>query len=428
MKKILPVLLLLLTTNLAFAIQENKKIDLKSAIDLALKTNPQLKLAQLDVDISRNKVLSANRLQNPSLVFFQNIPKAGLSNPNNLGVDYVVEILKRGKRKETMKTYTLIASDSQKFLEHELIAEIKKSYINLLVKKSHLKIIKEQEELSKELYETLQKEADEGKIPITEAIQAKIVLNRAIMYTNIAKSEVISAQNDFNSVMNTSDINYDTKEDYLTCDYDVLMAISPDDSNISYEKIKNYALLNRFDLQMAKKEVEAARKGLEEVKAQRIPDLELSGGYAYQTKGMSDDGRFQSGGYAGVSLVNIPILYNFKPEIQNAEIEIQKAELKYKDMEIDATRNIADAWEKYQMARNNLVLYNEKLLSDSKELMATSKKSLDSKEIDLASFLISKRVYLELILGYQDTLGEYYSSFADLLKEINAGSLDFEVL
>ncbi|MDO5436772.1 MAG: TolC family protein [bacterium] len=428
MKKILTAFFLILTTTTAFAIQEDKKIDLKGAIELALKTNPEIQLAKLDVEIAKNKIKEANKLQNPSLEFFQNIPKAGLGNPQTIGLDYTVEILKRGKRKATAKSNSLSVSDNQKFLEYVLIAEVKKSYINLLVKKSHLKLIKEQENLSRELYETMKEETKKGNLPETEAIQAKIVLNRAIMYSNIARSEVVSAQNYFNSVMNTSSINYDTKEDNLPDDYNLLMAISPNATPPSFEEIRNYAIANRFDLQMAKKEVETAKFALQEVKSQRIPDLALTGGYAYQTKGMSEDGRFQSGGYVGASLVNLPILYNYKPEIQNAEIETNKAELKYKDMETDAIRNVTDAWEKYLIARDNLNFYNKEILADSKELMVSSKKSLDKKEIDLTTFLVTKKLYLELILGYQDTLGEYYSSFADLLKEINADSLNFEAL
>ena len=139
---------------------------------------------------------------------------------------------------------------------------------------------------------------------------------------------------------------------------------------------------------------------------------------------MSGDGHFQSGGYIGASLINIPLLYNYSPEIENARIEIEKAELRYKDIEIDAIRNLTDAWEKFVIARTNLNFYNNELLNNSQELMSSSRKSLHNKEIDLTTFLVSKKLYLELILGYQDTLGEYYTSFAELLKEINANSLD----
>ena len=424
LKKFLTALLLILTTSTGYAIQEEQKIDLKGAIEVALQTNPQIKLSKLDIDIARNNIFIADRLQNPSIHTFQNIPKAGVGNPQQIGVDYTIEILKRGKRKETAKAYSLAAIDSQKFLEYSLITEVKKSYINLLVKKSHLQILKEQEALYEELYKRMEEDVKQEKLPETEAIQAKIVLNRAIMYSNIARSEVISAQNYFNSVMNTSNINYDTKEDTLPDDYAVLMTISPTDESINFNDIKNYALAHRYDLLAAKKEVQAAKNKLEAVKSQRIPDIELTGGYAYQTKGMSGDGHYQSGGYVGASLVNIPLLYNYSPEIQNAQIEIEKAELKYKDIEIDAIRNLTDAWEKFVIARNNLNFYNSELLNNSEELMSASRKSLQNSEIDLTTFLVSKKLYLELILGYQDTLGEYYTSFAELLKEINADSIN----
>ncbi len=411
----------------SFAIQEERKITLQDAIELAIRTNPQMELAKLDVDIARNKIFEANRLQNPSIHTFQNIPKAGVGNPQQIGVDYTIELFKRGKRKETAQAYSLAVSDRQKFLEYGLIADVKKSYVDLLVKKSKYKILKEQEQLTKDLYENIKKEVEKGNLPKTEEIQAKIVLNKSIMQTNIARTETITAQNYFNSVLNTSDINLDTKEDSLPENYSVLMAISPTETTPSLKDIKEYAINNRYDLLMAQKEVFAAKKNLEATRHLRIPDVELTGGYAYQTKGMSGDEHFQSGGYVGASLVNIPILYNFKPEIDNAKIEIQKAELKYEDTKIDAIRNITDAYEKFVIARENLNFYNKEILTNSRELMDASKKSLNDKEIDLTTFLVSKKLYLELMLGYQDALGEYYSSYADLLKEINTDSIHFKV-
>lgn len=97
-------------------------------------------------------------------------------------------------------------------------------------------------------------------MPKTEEIQAKIVLNKSIMLTNIARTDTITAQNYFNSVLNTSDINLDTKEDVLPNDYSVLMAISPSEKTPDFKEIKDYALNNRYDLLMAQKEMIAAQK------------------------------------------------------------------------------------------------------------------------------------------------------------------------
>ncbi|MCD8025271.1 MAG: hypothetical protein LUE64_07035, partial [Candidatus Gastranaerophilales bacterium] len=66
------------------------------------------------------------------------------------------------------------------------------------------------------------------------------------------------------------------------------------------------------------------------------------------------------------------------------------------------------------------------LLPDSNELIKISKENLENKKIDFTTFLVSKRLYLELMLGYQDTLGEYYTSFAELLKEMNVNETDIQ--
>ena len=83
MKKILTTLFILLATfNSAFAINESKKISLQEAIDIALETNPQIKISKLNVQTSTNEIKSATRLQNPEIYTFQNM---GIVKTMNLG-------------------------------------------------------------------------------------------------------------------------------------------------------------------------------------------------------------------------------------------------------------------------------------------------------------------------------------------------------
>ena len=197
--------------------------------------------------------------------------------------------------------------------------------------------------------------------------------------------------------------------------------------DITFDKVKKYALENRLDLLAAKQEVESAKNNLKLIKSQLIPDIQLIGGYGYQTKGMSSTGRYLSGAYAGVNLVNVPLFYRYQPEIQNAKLQIEKAQLHYEDLKVDVTRDVTDAWEKFVIAKNNLVYYNDEVLANSKDLLNESIKSLNKKEIDMATFIISKKLYLELILSYQSALNDYYVSYAELLKEVNISGLSLLV-
>ncbi len=429
MKKILISLIALTIVILpSSGILEIKKISLQEAIETALATNPQLKMAKLDTQIAQNDIKTANRLQNPAISTFQNIGRFGKENPQQLGFDYTIEILKRSKRKDVAYSKSLAIYDIQKFLEQSLILEIKKTYIDLLLKKSNLKVVEEQKNLAKGLYESALREEKKGKISKSDLIQTKIALNRAIVYYNVARSEVIFAQNRFNTVMNTSNINFDTKEENLERNWAELYTYNPQKDNLSFDKLKQYALENRYDLKSAKQEITTAQKKLAMTKSKKIPDLTFGAGWAYQPKGATQDDSFRSGGYAGASLVNIPLIYQYKPEIESAKLEVEKAQLKYEDMIIDATRNITDAWEKFSITKDTLNFYDKELMNNSQELLKVAREGLRKNDNELTSYLFSKKLYFELMLEYQNALGDYYISWAELLRELGATIEDVENL
>lgn len=429
MKKIaLTILALTFFAQCSWAILDEKKITLQEAIQKALDTNPQIQMLDMDVEISKNNTKAANKLNNPSLNFFQNFGEAGEGNPQQIGATYEIEVLKRAKRKNLARAQESVSQNNRYFSQYDLILDVRKSYIDLLLKKSILNTRKHQQKLAQELYESIQKDVKKGKIPQTEALEAKIALNRTIMAVNNAKSNVIFSQNRFNTVMNTANVNYDTKEDKLNGNYHELMTIEPSSNLLEFDKIKTFALSRRFDLQKARQEVLAAQKNLEVIKSQLIPDIEVSSGYSYQTGATSSTGKYMSGAYIGASLVNIPLFYQYKPEIKNAQLEIEKAQLNYKDVEIDALRNITDAWEKFVITRENLNFYNKELLSNSKELLDASIKALANKELDLTGFLVTKKTYFDLILEYQQALADYYISYAELVKEMNIIEIEQEFI
>ena len=194
------------------------------------------------------------------------------------------------------------------------------------------------------------------------------------MYYNQANSEMISARNKFNAVMNSSELEFDTVQNGLNDDYSSLLTIKPTDKNISFDEIKHFVFEHRYDILSAKKEVEAKKAELSVIKSQLMPDLEILGGWSYQTSSVSESSKFENGAYIGASLVNIPVVYQYKPEIEKAKFEIEKAELKYQDLMIDVTRNITDAWEHFSVSRDNLNFYDKELLKNSQELLETSYK------------------------------------------------------
>ena len=162
MKKTLVILLFLFLTTPTFAIQETVKISLKEAINIALSTNPQIKMAKLDVETAKNNIKAVSGFKNPSIYTTQNMGAAGKGNPQEIGVDYTVEILKRGKRKQQAKSQMIVASDNQKFQEYNLILNVKTAYFDVLHKKNNMKLINEQKDISYEFLKNAQNEKNGG--------------------------------------------------------------------------------------------------------------------------------------------------------------------------------------------------------------------------------------------------------------------------
>ena len=61
----------------------------------------------------------------------------------------------------------------------------------------------------------------------------------------------------------------------------------------------------------------------------------------------TDSGNFNNGAYAGASLVNIPLFYNYSPEIQNAVLKLKQAELKYESSKNRAVKDVSAAYDRF---------------------------------------------------------------------------------
>ena len=135
-KSILTFLALTTFAQTSWAIVDEQKISIMEAIEKALKTNPQMQMLDMDVEISKNKTKEANRLQNPSIDLFKSMGRAIETEPQLIGTTYKFELFKRGKRKQHAKSQEYVAINERQFLQYDLILSVRKAYIDLLLKKS----------------------------------------------------------------------------------------------------------------------------------------------------------------------------------------------------------------------------------------------------------------------------------------------------
>lgn len=429
LKKILLIILtLIFTSQITFAIEDVKKIDLKEAIEIAKANNLDIQASKINIDIAKNEINKANKFQNPDFDAFYNFGKSGKGNPQQIGISQTIELGKRGARKNLAKSNLVNTENNFSFEEFDLGMDVREAYINLVASKSILKNLVGQQKLFEELVEIAETKVKTGELPEIDLIQAKIALNQMITKVNSARMTARAKGLEFNKVINNKLEDYDSIDDFFpdSKDFLAMMTPSPDKKLPDFELIKENSLKNRLDLKIAKQNIDIAEKNLSVVARQRIPDLAIKAGYGYQPEYLSDDGTFRPGAYVGASLVNLPIWYNYSPEIKNAQLEVTQAKIKYESCENKAIKDLQRSYEQFITSQKNLNFYNEKLVKESEEMIELSKKDYTKGNSNLTTLIVMEQSYEEIIEGYTNAIAEYYKSWIAFLREINTEEFDIE--
>ena len=428
MKKFLfTSLLFVITASSCLAIEEVKKVDLQQAINIAVENNIDLQTSKLDIDIAKNNIKQANKLNNPNINTFFNLGAAGWSEPQQIGASELIEIGKRGPRKNLAKANLELINESIKYNKFKLKMDVREAYVKLVAAKSVLYTLKQQQALQENLLNIAKKRYKANLVPEIDVIQAEIALNQMITQVNSADVEVKTAFNNFNTVINDKNkITYDSVDKIFAEEnnFEELLTPEPDIELPTFEEIDERALANRFDIKIAQNRIDVAQKNLILVARQRIPDIEIVGGWLYQKANHTDDNRFNSGAFAGANVVNIPIFYNYSPEIKNAKLTLDQAIMNYESVKNKATIDLQSAYNKFLTARANLNHYEKKILTDSEELISVSTKSYEEGKSDITALIVMKQSYRSIIIGYTQALAEYYNSWTNFLREVNDPEFD----
>ena len=408
--------------NISFGIEDVRKVYLNEAINAALKNNIDLQVAQIELNIAKNNIKSANRLQNPSFDAYYFMGASGRTEPRQLGATQEIEIAKRNARKKLAESNLKLSEKEFDYTTFDLKMDVREAYINLVATKSILFTLEQQEELQEELLKIAKARVKAHSTPQIDVIQAEIALNQMITQVNTANVHVKNALANFNKVINDpNNIVYDSMDKIFLEEnnFEEMLTPAPDYKFPDFSEIKQRALENRYDIKISKQEIDIAEKNLTVVARQRIPDFQISGGYAYKPGAYSDSGNFNNGAYVGGSLVNIPLFYNYSPEIQNATLKLKQAELKNESVQNKALKDVKAAYDRFLTAADNLNHYESKIVTGSEELIETSKKSYEAGESDITSLIVMKQSYKSIIIGYTQALAEYYNSWTNFLREVN---------
>ena len=409
MKRLLFTLALLFCT-LASVQAAVVNVDLEKMIEIGLKENCDLKIKRMELKAAEKDIKIANRLKNPEIQSNVVMGNVALGNSSQAGVALPVEVLKRGVRKKIAQEEYSIKETELRQAEHNYKLQIMQAYFDILYAKSVYNIQEERLKLFKNLVKIT---TDKPKYPAYEIdnLKADIQYAQQLIEVNRAKAALLAKQFEMNKILNTGkdDVMYDTKEPSLLGHWAFMEIRIPE-----YEFLENVALQYSYVVKISEKNIDKAEQELTYAKRQRVPDVSVSGGYAWQAHRNAPND--YGGAFVGFNM-DLPVLYNFTPEIQKAQIFLERSKAGKKAYEHQLKYELKKDFNTFKYSAENME-YSKKILQDSEKIVKLSTEGYISGKNSYTDLVINENGHQEVLSQYLNAMSRHFYSYLELMQDI----------
>ncbi len=385
-------------------------VDLDKMIEIGLEHNCDLKIKKLELEAAKKDIKIANRLQNPEIQSNIVMGNVALGNSSQAGVALPIEILKRGVRKKAAIEAYSIKETELKQAEHNFKLQIMQAYFDVLHAKSVYDIQEQRLKLFKDL---VQITTDKPKYPAYEIdnLKADIQYAQQKIEVNRAKANMLAKQFELNKILNTGDdsVMYDTKEASLLGNWAFLNIKLPE-----YDFLENVALQYSYMIKISEKTIIQSEYEVTLAKRNRIPDITIGGGYAWQVH--PNVPNKLGGAYVGGGM-NLPILYNFTPEIQKAEIFLERSKASKKAYEHQLKYELKKDYNIFKYSAENME-YSKKILEESNRIVKLSTDGYISGKNSYTDLVINENGHQEVLSQYLNAMSRHFYSYLELMQDI----------
>ena len=412
MKKIVITLFLLFSICLPSSSQV-VHITLDNAVNLALENNLDLKSKRKKAEELQQEIKIANALKNPRFESNFLIGRVTRGNSSQFGLSVPVEVAKRGIRKKIAQTNLDIVEKEIKASEHDIKIEIMKNYFNILYLKSVVLIFQEREKLFKNLKTIAEQKSKKYVNYDIDILQADMKYKRQLVYLNKAKADLLIAQFKLNDTINikNSENMYDTIEESLFINDLSLLNLTL----LPYQTIEDTAMKYSYSLAIAESNITKSEQEVTQAKRQRIPNLTIGGGTAYQTAHQTG-GDSLPGAYIAIG-ADIPILYSYSPDIKKAKIVLERSNIDKDSFENHLRYALKQDYNEFKYAKANMEHYKN-ILSESQKLMNTYSKRYEKGQTSLQNFIQVETMHQETLKDYISAAQAYYDSYLNLMHNV----------
>lgn len=377
-------------------------LTLAQALSLALMHNPELKAFAWDVRAAEARALQAGVSPNPE--FEAEVEEFGGAGERGgfdgaaatFSLSQTLELGKRAKRLAVADLEGKAAGWDYETKRIEVFSSVVKAFIEVLTAQEKLALTGEAVQLSERLLETVQKLHEIGKAPALEIAKAKVsIASSRIEHENAARNLAASKQRLAAICGGSADTVDKINGDFLA------VGSVPPLADLESRIAQNPDLARYED------EYRLRRAAVDLEKANRVPDLTVSGGV--QRFGDADDTTFVVG--IGIPL---PIFDSNKGNVAAARFEERKAMENGRAASLRLRTELTDAYQRLSAAHAEINSQRTEVIPQAQSAFQSAEEFYRMGRFSFLEVLDAQRTLYDARARLVEVLAEYHQSVAEI--------------
>ncbi len=407
-------------------------ISLQSAFKKASENNKEIDIAKYDIAIAKAQIKIAKAIANPRFSLQYGFGPAFTiilaGNPQQFGLQFDLQLA--GKRTKNINyanaNYQLTYLQLEALL-FDIHNRTRRAYAELVAAEAYEDLIEAQRKTALDLENIAQKRYDAGKAPMNEVFLARLGVNQFDIQRNQAKLRLKQASANLTQLIG----EVPQKVEIIDVDDNGLFNLTAASSSIvpspkrnlpNLDELLPVAINSRPDLKVLVQQAYVDKLAINVAQAKRIPDLYIDSGYQFTTffKHQPYDAYPYNvpnspGCYLNIQ-AEIPILYQYQGEIQQAKAVLSQDFDQINQQKLQIANDIVTGYESVLLARANVLKYQIKLIPKAQKVSNLAFKGYSVGKGDLSTAILARQQYQQILASYFDSVVAYQNAWADLEK------------
>jgi cobalt-zinc-cadmium efflux system outer membrane protein len=412
------------------SVAPQRSVSLHASFDKAVDNNKEVIAAKYNLPVSKALIQIAKAIPNPQFSLLYGFGPAFTTiiagNPQQFG--WKQDFQTAGKRTKAINVAKANYLTTEFQVATTLFAvhnRVRRAYAEQAAAEAYEALIESERTVALELQRIAERRFDAGKAAKSEVLQAELGVLQFETQRNAARNRLTQATAGLSLLIGETP----EKVEVIDVDDNGIFKLSTEKSELvpSYKKelppldqLLPVAYSQRPDLKVQVQQAHADRKSITLAKAQRIPDLFVDVGYQFSTFFRHQPyGLFtgtvhnQPGCYINYSL-EFPIFYQRQGEIAQAKSTWYQDYNQIEQQKFQIATDIVTSYEGVNVARANIIKYQNELIPAAAQVAKLARRSYEVGKGDLATAILAKQQYQQILSSYFDSVVAYQNAWADL--------------